>query len=212
VLFIANTMLMQVLGAPVLEALAALREPAQGVGRALLVVVLADVAGYWIHRLMHRVPWLWRFHAVHHAPTHLAWYQTWRQHPVDFVLHGVVVGVPGALLGVSLSELSSVVLLRKALTVFLHANVRWRFGALEQLIATPAFHHLHHGAGDDELDCNFAGTFPWVDRLFGTYRRPRFPERLGLASGRDEDARLPGGHGHRWAGDALTGEQLRERS
>ena len=183
-LFVLNTLLMQAVGAPVLEALEERFgvEEAPSWARWVAVFVLADVAGYWMHRAMHRVPWLWRWHAVHHAPTELNWLETWRQHPVDAVLHGIAVGVPGALLGVSLADVASVVLVRKLFTALLHANVRWRFGPLEWVLASPLFHRVHHSADPRDYDSNFSGTFAWVDVLFGTHRRAEdFPKALGLA-------------------------------
>lgn len=169
-LFVANTLLMQWLGVPVLRLVAssvsAVERP--GVARLVAVFVLADLVGYGVHRAMHRVPVLWRFHAVHHAPRHVSWFDAWRQHPVDFVLHGVAVGLPGALLGASLSDVASVVLLRKAFTTFLHLNVRLGFGVL---LASPDFHRVHHGHAREDFDTNFAGTFPVWDVLFGTHRR-----------------------------------------
>lgn len=137
------------------------------------VFVLAEVAGYWIHRAAHRIPWLWRFHALHHAPEHLHWLEAWRQHPIDFVLHGIAVGLPGALVDASLADLTAVVLLRKTYTTFLHANLRWRLAWLEPWIATPSFHNVHHSHDPREYDRNFAGMFPALDKLFGTYARPR---------------------------------------
>src|SRR5262249_13525321 len=34
------------------------------IGFAALV---AEGVSYWQHRLIHRIPWLWRFHALHHS-------------------------------------------------------------------------------------------------------------------------------------------------
>jgi sterol desaturase/sphingolipid hydroxylase (fatty acid hydroxylase superfamily) len=166
-LLVVNTVLMQVLGAPLLQWLSeAVDAPAtRTTFRVVVVFVVADLCGYWVHRLMHRVPWLWRFHRLHHEATELSWLDAWRQHPVDFVLHGVMVGLPGALLGASLSDLTSVVLLRKAFTTFLHANVAVDFG---RWLASPAFHAQHHSARPEHYDTNFAGTFPLWDVLFGT--------------------------------------------
>jgi sterol desaturase/sphingolipid hydroxylase (fatty acid hydroxylase superfamily) len=181
-----NTALMQLVGAPLLAAVKALVGAAPAsLPRALAVVALADVLGYWTHRAMHRVPALWRLHAVHHAPTELSWLEAWRQHPVDFVLHGLAVGLPGALLGASLSELAAVVVLRKLYTSFLHANLRVRLGALERVLASPAFHRVHHSADPGDHGTNYAGTFALVDRVFGTFRAPQgFPARLGLSARR----------------------------
>lgn len=168
-LLVANTLLMQWLGVPVLRALGSVVDAPQTrtFGVVVLVFVSSDLVGYFIHRAMHRVPALWRFHQVHHEATELSWLDAWRQHPVDFVLHGIAVGVPGALLGASLSELASVVVLRKAFTTFLHANLKVSFGLV---LASPDFHAVHHSADPRDYDTNFAGTFPLWDVLFGTQR------------------------------------------
>ena len=171
-LLVFNTLLMQSLGVPVLESLSAAFQvkETRSVAVFALVFVLSDLVGYFIHRAMHRVPWLWRFHKLHHAATELSWLDAWRQHPVDFVLHGLAVGVPGALLGASLSGLASVVVLRKAFTTFLHANLRLSFGLV---LASPSFHAVHHSADPRQYDSNFAGTFPLWDLLFGSLAADR---------------------------------------
>jgi sterol desaturase/sphingolipid hydroxylase (fatty acid hydroxylase superfamily) len=71
---------------------------------------------------------------------------------------------------------------------FIHANLKWRFGWLEALIATPAFHRWHH-TNDANRDHNYASTLPIYDRLFGTLHLPRDarPPRYGI------DAPIPSG-------------------
>lgn len=170
-LFVLNTLLMEAVGAPLLELLT-VHHAARGVALLALVFVAADLVGYWVHRAMHRVPWLWRFHKLHHEATELSFLDAWRQHPVDFVLHGIAVGLPGALLGASLSELASVVVARKAFTTFLHANLKLDFGLV---LASPTFHARHHSADPRDYDTNFAGTFPVWDVLFGTAHRAAMP-------------------------------------
>jgi sterol desaturase/sphingolipid hydroxylase (fatty acid hydroxylase superfamily) len=66
--------------------------------------------------------------------------------------------------------------------IFLHANVRFRFPRLGRFIATPQFHHWHHSNDLEARNKNFAGFFPWVDRLFGTYHQPheRWPQTYGV--------------------------------
>lgn len=170
-LLFVDVLAMEWIGGPVLDALAGLGPALEqtGAGRIAAALVLAELAGYAIHRLMHRVPWLWRFHALHHTPVHLHWLEAWRQHPVDFVIHGLAVGLPGALLGASLAEVAAVVLLRKTYTTFLHANLGWRLRGLERWIATPDYHALHHSHAPQDRDRNFAGMLPVLDRLFGTH-------------------------------------------
>ena len=170
-LLFLNVLAMEYLGGAVLDALATLRPEATGAHglRIAATLVLAELAGYFIHRCMHRVPALWRFHAVHHAPVHLHWLAAWHQHPVDFVIHGIVVGLPGVLLGASLADFAAVVLLRKTYTTFLHANLGWRMRGVERWVATPDYHALHHSHLAQHHDRNFAGMLPVLDRLFGTH-------------------------------------------
>lgn len=165
-LFVLNTVLMELIGAPLLGALSQARTEVTTL-RIAGVLVLSDLCGYFFHRAMH-TKWLWRFHRVHHANVQLNWLEAWRQHPVDFVFHSVAVGLPGALLGASLSDIVLVVLLRKAWTSFLHADVTLRFGVLEWIISTPEFHRVHHSADPRDHDKNFAGSFPVWDVIFGT--------------------------------------------
>ena len=61
----------------------------------------------------------------------------------------------------------------------IHANLRWRLGPLEELIASPAFHHWHH-TKDDHKDHNYSSMLPFMDRVFGTFYLPReWPAEYG---------------------------------
>jgi lathosterol oxidase len=67
---------------------------------------------------------------------------------------------------------------------FIHANVRFEFGPLKWLVATPAFHHWHHSAEREAVDKNFSVHLPIWDWLFGTLYLPqRWPAAYGLADG-----------------------------
>lgn len=57
--------------------------------------------------------------------------------------------------------------------IFVHANVRVRFGLLRWMVATPEFHHWHHANQPEAHNTNFAGEFPFVDALFGTLHLPK---------------------------------------
>lgn len=169
-LFGLNTVLMQLVAAPLLEAMGTwvVLPVSDSMTRIVITLAVADLAAYGIHRLMHASPFLWRFHRVHHGPEDLTWLEAWRQHSVDFMLHGLVVGIPGVLLGVDLSSIVALVLLRKVWTSFLHADVAFRFGWLEWVVATPAYHRLHHSQDAQFRNRNFSGTLLLWDLLFGT--------------------------------------------
>ena len=68
---------------------------------------------------------------------------------------------------------------------FIHANLRFDFGPLRWLMATPQFHHWHHAADPAAVDKNFAVHLPVLDRVFGSYHLPegQWPAAYGIAGG-----------------------------
>jgi len=157
---------------------------AQPLGLQLVeIVVVADLAEYVVHRAFHRVPWLWRFHAIHHSARALDWLAASRLHLVDIVVTRGLSFVPLYLLGFAPAALYGYLIFVSFHAVFIHANVRFRFRAIEWLLVTPRFHHWHHADAPEAVDRNFAVHLPLLDRLFGTCYFPdgRWPESYGLA-------------------------------
>jgi sterol desaturase/sphingolipid hydroxylase (fatty acid hydroxylase superfamily) len=171
-LFLLNALLFATIGAPLLDHLRTLTAAPSSPARLLAALVLADLAGYFIHRAMHRWDLLWRFHRLHHAAWDLTWWETWRQHPVDALLHAFAVALPAALLGLTIGDGLALVLLRVFYTSFLHADLALTLGPLEGIIATPAFHRIHHSHDPRHRNHNFSTTVALIDRLFLTSSSP----------------------------------------
>jgi sterol desaturase/sphingolipid hydroxylase (fatty acid hydroxylase superfamily) len=155
--------------------------------RLLAGLVLGDAAYYWAHRLMHETPFLWRFHAVHHSAEEIDWLVSSRAHPLDDAFGHFVGLVPLYALGLAqpLGHSTDVaaqlfVIIGVAWSFFIHANLKFRFGPLEWLISTPAFHHWHHTRAD-HIDRNYASMAPFLDMIFGTYYLPKhLPAEYGV--------------------------------
>jgi sterol desaturase/sphingolipid hydroxylase (fatty acid hydroxylase superfamily) len=146
------------------------------------IMVLTDLTQYWVHRLFHRIPFLWGFHAVHHSTQTMDWLAGSRMHVVEIVaLRGITV-IPMYALGFHEWALKAYILYIYIHSTLIHANVRFDFGWLKHFIATPQFHHWHHGIEKEAIDVNFAVQFPWLDRLFGTYYLPgdKWPSGYGV--------------------------------
>jgi lathosterol oxidase len=150
--------------------------------QVLEAILVADLFQYGAHRVFHAVPWLWRFHAIHHSSTAMDWLAGSRLHLVDVVVTRAVTFVPLFALGFAEPALVAYLVFVAFQAVFLHANVRLRFGPLRWVLATPEFHHWHHAAEREAMDKNFAVHLPALDWLFGTAWLPeRWPARYGIA-------------------------------
>jgi sterol desaturase/sphingolipid hydroxylase (fatty acid hydroxylase superfamily) len=149
------------------------------------IMFLTDLVQYWVHRLFHRVPFLWKFHAVHHSAQTLDWLAGSRMHLLEIVvLRGATV-IPMYVLGFSEPALYAYLFFVYLFSTLVHANMRLNFGFLQYWFVTPRFHHWHHGIEKEAIDVNFAVHFPVLDRLFGTYYLPadgRWPDGYGIAN------------------------------
>ena len=163
--------------------------------RAVLGFVAGEVGYYWGHRWSHQIPFLWRFHSVHHSPEEIDFLINTRAHPLDMVFSRFCGIVPIYILGLGGPTSASggstlpvlVTLIGTVWGFFIHANLRWSFGPLEWLVSTPKFHHWHH-TKTGLIDHNYSSTLPWLDRIFGTHNLPKeWPESYGI------DAQMPPG-------------------
>jgi len=147
-----------------------------------LVLVVADLTQYWLHRAFHEVPLLWRFHRVHHSSTVIDWLAGSRLHLVDVVVTRGLVLVPLSVAGFAPSAIYAYLTFVSLHAVFIHANFAPRVAGLERVLVMPHFHHWHHAAEPEAVNRNYAVHLPWLDRIFGTAYEPRrWPTRYGLA-------------------------------
>lgn len=152
------------------------------------LLILSDLCFYIAHRIVHAVPVLWRFHAVHHSSEELDWLATYRVHPVDQIFNSTMIALPGLLLGFSAGPLLAYALLYRWHAMLLHSNVDVGLGPIGKWIATPRFHHWHHADERQAYDRNFGGQLAIWDRWFGTsYDAARLPNRYGAGGEVPED-------------------------
>lgn len=150
--------------------------------QVLEIMLLTDFVQYWFHRLFHEIPFLWRFHAVHHSAQKMDWLAGSRMHIVEIVgLRGLTI-IPMFILGFNQLALSIYILLVYLNATFVHANVRFNVEWLKPFIVTPRFHHWHHGIEKEAINVNYSIHFPWLDKLFGTYYLPphQWPKGYGI--------------------------------
>ena len=143
----------------------------------LLACVFVEAFDYWPHRLLHEVPALWRFHAIHHNPTRLYWLNATRSHPVETAFRGVVNLIPLALAGAGESLLAMVALTNTVVGLFQHANIDFELGPLSWIFSVGEMHRWHHSVKLEEANSNYGSNFLFWDIVFGT--RFRDAQRSG---------------------------------
>jgi lathosterol oxidase len=120
-----------------------------------LAVLVADLAEYSIHRAFHKVPFLWRFHAIHHSSKSLDWLAGSRSHLVDDVVVRAFMLIP------MMFVFSHDIIVAYLFFVTLHATwthsnfgptIKW----LEPYVVFPRYHHWHHTSQKEAIDKNYA--------------------------------------------------------
>lgn len=148
-----------------------------------LAFVLIDLFGYGWHVAAHKIPALWRFHAVHHSDPHVDASTALRFHIGEVILETGAMVVVLPLLGVTTPELLLYKLVLVPVAMFHHSNTRMPAcvdRALRAVLVTPRMHWVHHSRTLPETDSNYAAVLPWWDMLFGTYRVVRTPHAIAF--------------------------------
>jgi sterol desaturase/sphingolipid hydroxylase (fatty acid hydroxylase superfamily) len=129
--------------------------------------VVADLFGYWFHRLLH-TRFLWPFHSVHHAQHQLTFVTFYRFHFVDYFVANTVGIVPLLLLGAPPQVWAPIGFAQWFLQAIQHSELNWRMGPFYRAIVGPVFHSIHHSPEPQFFNKNFGMTFSFWDFLFGT--------------------------------------------
>ncbi len=133
--------------------------------------LLLDLSFYYWHMLNHKIPWLWRFHNVHHMDPDLDVSTGFRFHFGEVLFSTLFRVVQISLIGMSLMPFAVYELIFQSETLFHHSN--WRLPirferCLNKIIVTPRMHGIHHSQSRRETNSNFGVVFPWWDRLHRT--------------------------------------------
>lgn len=150
---------------------------------SVVLFVCDDFSRFWLHRLYHQVPLLWRFHSIHHSATVLTPLTLYRIHSIEFLLNncrgilvvGVVSGVfmycfKGSIgvyevLGVNVLNL----MFNLAAANLRHSHVWIGFGRFEHIFISPAQHQIHHSRDAKHFNKNYGSCFAFWDKLFNSW-------------------------------------------
>lgn len=150
--------------------------------QVVLGLVIAEFGLYWAHRLAHEVPYIWRFHAVHHSVTRLWVINTGRFHFVDSFFSIILSQPLLFLMGAPMEVFLWVSAFTAFVGILTHCNIETRTGPLNFVFNTPGLHRWHHSLDLNEGNKNYGENLMLWDILFRTYfdadRRP--PAVIGI--------------------------------
>lgn len=156
-------------------------------GQLLALFVIRDFIQWNVHRLLHRVPWLWEFHKVHHSVEQMGFAAHLRYHWMENVVYRVLEYLPLAMIGFGIDDFFIVHLFTLTVGHFNHANLNAGLGPLGYVFNNPRmhiWHHAKHWPEDRPYGLNFGLTLSIWDYLFGTDYIPY--------DGRDIELGFPG--------------------
>lgn len=184
-LSVLNTITLRVLavGLPLLAVGAAIDAQTNGIGllnivglpvwiEVILAVLMFDFAIWAQHLVTHKIPFLWRFHRVHHADRDIDVSTAIRFHPLEIAFSmllkvGLVYALGPSALAIILFEI-----ILNGTAMFNHANMRLPLTLdrwVRLILVTPDMHRIHHSVHRHEHDSNYGFSLSIWDRAFGTY-------------------------------------------
>lgn len=144
-----------------------------GIVGAIVIGILAlDFSSWWVHYIMHKNRFLWRFHIIHHSDNKVDVTTGLRHHPGDSLLRGIFFLI---LIFISGAPMYSVMMYQTLVvitTAFTHANISLPAAldkALSYIFISPNMHKVHHHRKQPYTDSNYGAVFSVWDRLFKTF-------------------------------------------
>ena len=145
--------------------------------------IFDDFSRFYVHRLMHRVPFLWAFHQVHHSAETMTPFTIFRTHPVEglifllrtSIVQGLVISVFIFLFGSKVDLVTvfgasvGVVIFHSLGSNLRHSHVKIRYPKIiERIFISPGQHQIHHSTEEKHFDKNFGVAFAIWDLMFGS--------------------------------------------
>ena len=140
------------------------------IAQVIIAFLAADFLMWFSHLVRHKVPFFWKFHAMHHSSQQLNFFSYVRVHPVDSLFSALIRFAPFTFLtlDVALPSYFALELLKGASARLVHTNAKTHLGPLKYVFVTPQSHRIHHSPEKRHHDLNYGVIFCWWDFMFGT--------------------------------------------
>ncbi len=136
----------------------------------LLMFVVADFIQWNVHRMLHRVPWLWEFHKVHHSVEEMGFAAHLRFHWMETIIYKSCQYVPLAMIGFGIQDFFIVHMTALIIGHINHSNLNITYGPLKYILNNPVMHIWHHAwhLPKGSYGVNFGLSLSVWDYIFGT--------------------------------------------
>jgi sterol desaturase/sphingolipid hydroxylase (fatty acid hydroxylase superfamily) len=141
--------------------------------QVILAIHIVEFFQYWLHRWGHKVPLLWRLHAVHHSPERLWFANAPRFHIIEIFYNMIFSTALLYILGADSKIISLVVVFISIHGLFQHCNIYFKIGIFNYFFSQAELHRWHHSRLIEESDTNFGNNVIFWDILFGTFFWPK---------------------------------------
>ena len=145
----------------------------------LTFLVVKDFLEWCVHNLLHRVPWLWEFHKVHHSIEELDWIGNFRFHWMEIVVYQGITYLPLVIFGVSGPVILAVAIFSTLVGHLNHSNLNISWGPLRFVLNSSrmhVWHHDHDWPAHRPTGVNFGIVLSVWDWIFGTAYWPSVDE------------------------------------
>ena len=160
-----------------------------GLGLFLFFIV-SDFTQWNTHRLLHRFPFLWNFHKVHHSVKEMGFAAHLRYHWMEPIVYKSMLYVPLAIIGgFDARHVAIVHFFSIAIGHLNHANLGWNYGPFKYILNNPKMHIWHHAKDlpkNVRYGINFGLTLSVWDYLFKTNYIPHNGRDIELGFDGDE--------------------------
>lgn len=142
--------------------------------------ILMDLGEFLFHRAQHKIPWLWRMHALHHSDPNMNVATTSRHYWAEPLIKSATIWPLCLVVASPSPAITTAYAVISIYHYLVHANLRIDFGRWSWLLNSPAYHRRHHSSQPEHFNSNYASLFPIFDVLTGSYHRPTGFPATGL--------------------------------
>jgi len=151
----------------------------------ITLFIVRDFIQFNVHRLLHRVPFLWQFHKVHHSVLEMGFAAHLRFHWMENIVYRTIEYIPLAMIGFGIDDFFIVHIATLSIGHFNHSNINIRLGILKYIFNNPRMHIWHHVHADQwpknlKYGINYGLSLSLWDYLFKTAYIPHEGKNIDL--------------------------------